>query len=180
MPSFAPLPNPASIVHAPHVRFTVLTDRLIRLEYSPAEQFEDRPSQAFWFRQQPVPPFTSKVTEQSVEIETEFLHLKYRLTRRGFHPSTLSIRLKQTGTTWRFGMQPRGNLGGTARTLDAVAGQTRIEPGLVSRRGWAVVDDSASLVFDPSGWLIPRQEVNNEAHKPPKNLRARLPCVLSG
>ncbi len=60
--------------------------------------------------------------------------------------------------TWRYGMRPRGNLGGTARTLDAVAGRTRLEAGLVSRSGWTVVDDSRSLLFDDSGWLTPRKD----------------------
>jgi alpha-glucosidase (family GH31 glycosyl hydrolase) len=156
MPTFAPLANPSSVVCGPNVRFTVLTDRLLRLEYSTTGEFEDRPSQAFCYREQPVPQFTSKVTDNFIEIETDFLLLRYQITPRGFHRSTLSIRLKQTGVTWRYGMRPRGNLGGTARTLDAVAGKTRLEPGLVSRSGWAVVDDSQSLVFDDKGWLTPR------------------------
>jgi alpha-glucosidase (family GH31 glycosyl hydrolase) len=157
MPYFAPLPDPAAVVRGPHVRFTVLTERLIRMEYSPTDQFEDHPSQAFWFRQQPVPRFSSKVNNQIVEIDTEFLHLEYLPNPRGFQPSTLTIRIKQTGTAWRYGMRPRSNLGGTARTLDAVAGQTRLQPGLVSRSGWALVDDSRSLVFDDSGWLARRE-----------------------
>jgi alpha-glucosidase (family GH31 glycosyl hydrolase) len=156
MPTFSPLANPSSIVLGPKVRFTILTDRLLRLEYSSTGEFEDRPSQAFLYREQPVPKFTSKVTDDSIEIETDFLLLRYRITSRGFHKSTLSIRLKQTDVTWRYGMRPRGNLGGTARTLDAVAGKTRLEPGLVSRSGWAAVDDSQSLVFDDKGWLAPR------------------------
>ena len=160
MPAFTPLADPAAIVRGPHVRFTILTDRLIRLEYSSTDHFEDRPSQAFWFRQQPVPQFTSKSTDQAIEIETKFLHLEYCPSSSGFRRSTLSIRLKQTGTTWRYGMRPQGNLGGTARTLDAVAGQTRLEPGLISRSGWAVVDDLHSLVFNDSGWLAPREGTN--------------------
>ena len=44
-----PVPEEAAIVRAPNVRFTVLTSRLIRLEYSPTEEFEDRPSQAFCY-----------------------------------------------------------------------------------------------------------------------------------
>ena len=156
MPVFAPVADSAACVSGPHVRFTVLTDRLLRLEYSPTDRFEDRPSQAFWFRRQPVPRFTSRVTDRAIQIETEFLQLEYRLGRRGFRRSNLSIRIKPSGVVWRYGMRPHGNLGGTARTLDSIAGQTRLGPGLVSRSGWAVVDDSHSLVFDDSGWFSPR------------------------
>jgi hypothetical protein len=47
VPTFRPIANPAAVVIAKNVRFTVLTDRLIRLEYSKDDRFEDRPSQAF-------------------------------------------------------------------------------------------------------------------------------------
>ena len=40
--------DPAAIVIGPEVRFTVLTSRLIRMEYSRDNTFEDRASQAFW------------------------------------------------------------------------------------------------------------------------------------
>ena len=57
-----PRPHMEAVVRAPQVRFTLLTSRLIRMEYSPTEEFEDRASQAFWYRCQPVPEFT--VTEE--------------------------------------------------------------------------------------------------------------------
>jgi alpha-glucosidase (family GH31 glycosyl hydrolase) len=161
MSDFTPIADPAACVTGPHVRFTILTERLLRLEYSPTDQYEDRPSQAFWYRKQPVPQFSSKVTDQTVEIDTEFLKLEYRLGQGSFRRSTLSIRLKQTGKTWRYGMRSNRNLGGTARTLDGIAGKTRLEPGLVSRSGWTVVDDTNSLIFDPSGWLSRRSTTGN-------------------
>jgi alpha-glucosidase (family GH31 glycosyl hydrolase) len=156
VPTFHPSANPDAVVTARNVRFTVLTDRLIRLEYSQDAHFEDRPSQAFWHREQPVPKFKKTVTYQSVEIETDFLHLKYRATARGFTGKTLSITLKQTGVTWSYGARQTDNLQGTARTLDGDFGTTKLENGLLSRSGWSVVDDSKSLVFNDSGWLTPR------------------------
>jgi alpha-glucosidase (family GH31 glycosyl hydrolase) len=155
VPTFHPIPNPDAVVITENVRFTVLTDRLIRMEYSPENQFEDRPSQAFWYRKQPVPEFKKSIGEL-IEIETQFLHLKFKPSRVGFTSSSLSITMKQTGTTWVYGTTQKENLKGTARTLDGVAATTRLEMGLLSRSGWAVVDDSKSLVFNESGWLEPR------------------------
>ncbi|MGE5378823.1 MAG: TIM-barrel domain-containing protein [Bacteroidota bacterium] len=155
VPTFHPVANPAAVVTAPNVRFTVLTDRLIRMEYSPENKFENRPSQAFWHREQPVPEFKTSIGEL-VEIETQFLYLKYKPSRLGFTSSSLSITMKQTGTTWIYGSSQKDNLKGTARTLDGVAATTRLENGLLSRLGWTVVDDSKSLVFNESGWLEPR------------------------
>ena len=163
VPSFKPFANPDAVVRAPFVRFSVLTDRIIRIEYSAENTFEDRPSQVFWYRDQPVPPFTRKVTDKVVEIETDYLHLIYRIGRSGFTSRNLSIKLKQEGVTWRYGhsAQQAGNLKGTARTLDGVAGRTKLEDGLVSIAGWSVVDDSKTLVFDESGWLVPRRKLKS-------------------
>jgi alpha-glucosidase (family GH31 glycosyl hydrolase) len=174
VPQFHPLARPEAVVTAQNVRFTVLTGRLIRLEYSPTGQFEDRPSQAFWHRDQPVPAFRKTVTGRSIEIETDFLRLKYFPTSRGFTAKTLSITLKQTGVPWTYGAKPTGNLKGTARTLDGDFGSTKLEPGLLSRSGWAVVDDSDSLVFNEAGWLEPRDKNLTAEMQGPLSLLKRL------
>ena len=152
-----PIPDPAAVVRGPGVRFTVLTSRLIRLEHSPDEAFEDRASQAFWYRRQPAPPFEVTRDSERIEITTEHLRLRYTPDRKGFTRSSLSIELLGTGTVWRYGDRDRTNLRGTARTLDMANGPVRLEQGLVSRAGWALVDDSASLVFDAEGWLAERR-----------------------
>jgi len=158
VPSFKPLANKKAVVTAPNVRFTVLMNRIIRIEYSKDNVFEDRPSQVFWYREQPAPKFKKRITDKVIEIETEYLHLVYKIARTGFIPRNLSITLKQNNVTWRYGDSARkaGNLMGTARTLDGVAGRTKLEEGLVSKKGWSVVDDSKTLVFDERGWLVTR------------------------
>jgi alpha-glucosidase (family GH31 glycosyl hydrolase) len=163
VPAFDPMPEPESVVRGPQVRFTVLTSRLLRLEYAPAEKFEDRPSQVFWRRRLPLPQFQSLSSPEAIEIETEHLHLRYLVSQKGFTASTLSIEVKTTGGVWRFGDTPRRaqNLGGTTRTLDETAGRVRLEPGLMARAGWAVANDSHSLVFTSDGWLEPRNMPGN-------------------
>src|SRR5207344_317425 len=110
-----PQSDSAAIVRGPAVRFTVLTSRLIRLEYSATEEFEDCPSQAFWFRRQPIPQFQVRQTDALIEIETEYVQLRYAPTARGFTPGTLSIHVKATASTWFFGdhIDKSGNLRGT-------------------------------------------------------------------
>jgi len=154
--SFPSQADPAAVVTGPNVRFTVLTARLIRLEYSRTATFEDRASQAFWYRRQPAPAFQTTQTATQIEIETAALRLVYRITEAGFAADTLAIVLKETGVTWRFGDRDHHNLRGTARTLDGADGEIPLEPGLMSRSGWSVVDDSHSLVFDADGWLAQR------------------------
>ena len=156
-----PLADPAAIVSGPHVRFTLLTSQLIRFEYSPADVFEDRPSQVFWYRRQPVPKYEVQRQGSRIEITTAHLHLIYD-GPGPFTPESLSITLRGTSTVWHYGDPDRANLLGTARTLDGAAGHTALEPGLLSRAGWTVVDDSATLVFDAEGWLEARKRPANQ------------------
>ena len=149
------------------------------MEYSADEAFEDRASQAFWHRSQPVPRFEVARSPAQIEITTEHLRLRYTPNRKGFSRSSLSIELLGAGRTWRYGDWDRDNLKGTARTLDNANGRVRLERGLMSRSGWAVVDDSASLVFDAESWLEPRAAPDR--HRPVLlRLRPRLPGLSPG
>src|SRR5512145_590310 len=116
-----PVADPAAVVQTANARFTLLTERLIRMEHSPSGEFENHASQAFWYRKQPVPQFRVTQAADSIEIETEFLRLYYRAHREGFTRKTLSIQVKSTGVEWRYGenvQQASSPLFGTARTLD--------------------------------------------------------------
>ena len=155
--ALAPQADPAAIVRAAGVRFTILTSRLIRMESDPAERFEDRATQTFWYRRQPVPAFTMHRSGNTIEITTDHLLLRYHASARGFTKDALSVDVKAAGRTWRFGDKDPGNLQGTARTLDTVSGRLRLSQGLMSRSGWAVVDDSKSLVFNADCWLEDRE-----------------------
>ena len=162
--AFQPAADPLAVVSLPNVRFTILTTRLLRLEFSPSGQFEDHPSQVFWYRQQPVPAFEVLRSGEGIEITTRHLRLSYNPTlagANGFSRKALSIEVFATGHTWRFGDRDHTNLGGTTRTLDGADGEVRLEPGLLSRQGWALVDDSASLVFNEDCWLEQRAHTQN-------------------
>ena len=176
---FHPKAAKASIIHYGKARFTVLTPMLIRMEYDPDEKFEDRPTQVFWYRDLPTPIYDQRREGDRLFIETEALFLEYSPSDIGFNPHNLQITVKATGAVWHWGMENRSNLKGTVRTLDEVNGATALKPGLISRSGWSVVDDSHSLVFDQDGWLAPR-----EAHEAARDLyffgygRRYSDCIL--
>lgn len=154
--AFEAVAAPQAIVIGPHVRFTILTPKLIRLEYSAANQFEDRPSLTFWHRQLPVPAYDAVKTDDAIEIRTDALALRYRLNASGFTRSSLSIEVKATQKTWRPSVLPKGNLRGTKRTLDEADGWQNLDLGLMSRDGWSVIDDSRNPVFDENCWFVTR------------------------
>lgn len=155
--TFKPLAAPTAVVEVGAARFTVLTSRLIRMEYAADGRFEDRPSQVFWYRRQPVPKFQVERNGPGLTLTTEHLRLEYAGDNAPFEGGTLQVAQLPGGFVWRHGDPTTGNLLGTARTLDRVSGSTQLEPGLLSRDGWVVVDDSRTLVFDESGWLSPRE-----------------------
>ncbi len=152
--SQSPIARHKSTVKIGKLRITLLTSRLLRIEYSPDGKFEDRPSQAFWYRDHPTPDFHSGAQGDFFSLETDHLVLTYDLKRDT--PQALSIFIKENAHTWHYGDAPTGNLRGTFRTLDGVDGAIPLELGLVSREGWALVDDSQSLVFTTEGWLTER------------------------
>jgi alpha-glucosidase (family GH31 glycosyl hydrolase) len=148
----------AAIVQRSDVRFTVLTPRLIRMEWAPGGRFVDAPSQVFIDREQPVPRFRVASKGGTLRIETDALTLSYRLGSGRFDATNLEIRSRKLAPafTWHPGDAETGNLHGTARTVDRYSGDTNIDSGkrldlgqgLLSRDGWHLVDDSASFLFD--------------------------------
>ncbi len=154
---FHPKADPRAIIVYGRARFTVLSAKLIRMEYDPSAQFEDRASQVFWHRKQAVPEFTHEIVDGLLTIETENLFLTYRPNDLGFTRNTLKILQKDMESAWFYGMDNKTNLLGTVRTLDEVNGAIPLKPGLIARSGWSLVDDSDSLVFTEDGWLETRQ-----------------------
>lgn len=150
-----PVASGDAVVRAGNARFTVLTARLIRLEYDPEGHFEDRATQTMWYRQQPVPPFTVLRYDGSITIETAAFALRYT-EGQPFTRDSLSIQVKAMETVWHPGDVDTGNLKGTTRTLDAINGYTPLSNGLVSRSGWTLLDDSHSLVLNEHCWIEPR------------------------
>jgi alpha-glucosidase (family GH31 glycosyl hydrolase) len=154
-PAFQPVADPRAVVQSGKVRFTVLKDRLIRLEYDADQVFEDRPSQVFWYRAQPLPEFKTWKENGWLHIETSRLYLSYKINGEFFWRD-LNIVLKETGHEWHFGDADFTNLKGTTRTLDRADGPIPLDNGLISCSGWSLVNDSTSLVFSAAGWLQPR------------------------
>ncbi|WP_426700768.1 TIM-barrel domain-containing protein [Rhodanobacter sp. Col0626] len=154
--------NPGAVVERGDVRFTVLTPRMIRMEWSPDKHFVDAPSQVFIDRDQPVPKFTTATRNGEIHIDTASLSLTYTLGSGRFSEKNLTIHSKdlKTAFNWHPGQIESGNLKGTARTLDRYRGDVQLGSGkhldlgqgLLSQQGWHLVDDSKSFLFDDSAW----------------------------
>ena len=144
-----------AIVTSGNARFTILTPRLIRIQYSTTANFEDRPTFAVVNRRLPVPHFTSATEDGYLVIRTDSLTLRYkvgsRIQKQHKNSSVLGITFQMNGRQilWYPGKDDALNLLGTQRTLDGNIGDTHrvsLEKGLLSRDGWAILDESPSAV----------------------------------
>jgi alpha-glucosidase (family GH31 glycosyl hydrolase) len=153
-----------SIVTHGNVRISVFTSRLFRIEYSKNKKFEDRPTQIIWNRQFPKVQMEINKSENSLEITTDNLKLRYLDINVEPLPSNLFISEIGEEFIWHPDKKDTENLKGTSRTLDEADGQISLENGLLSRAGWSIIDDSSSLVFNQEGWLEPREKTRYDVY----------------
>jgi hypothetical protein len=189
-----------------HHRFTILTPALLRLEYSPGGEFLDSRSLPIWNRALPVPQFTASVGPTTtidtgallltfVDDGKAFSDASLSIQRRG--PAFW----EGNSSTWRPSATPSsdpGQLFGTFHNLDGGHNGydkgglncTLLDPnafgtsfdyfpcdfGLLSKGGFALVDDSRTPVWDEAaGWLTKRPGSVCDAAASP-----REPCFVGG
>ena len=150
---YNPVADPDAVVQSGNMRFTVLTPQMIRIQYSSKKVFEDRATFAVVNRRLPVPAFTTSEEDSYLYIKTEAVTLKYRTgsnpTTLRNRPEFLSVTFNMNGheVVWYPGKDDALNLKGTTRTLDNGRGDSKrgeLENGILSRGGWALIDESAS------------------------------------
>ena len=180
------LPPSENVVVFHHARFTLLTPRMLRMEWAEDADFEDLPTLTVANRNTAPVSFQQREAGDTLTLDTGKLTLVYRENGKPFSRANLEIQFQLKGKTvkWHPGKQDRQNLKGTTKTLDGINGdkkqtwvpieeknpdlpvvgtsadkkwiyqgenKTPLElcDGLISRSGWAVVDDSKSCVLDP-------------------------------
>ena len=150
-----PVADPAAVVTSGNVRFTVLTSRMVRIQYSQTAQFEDRATFAIVNRRLPVPEFTTETSDGYLYIRTADLTLRYKegsaISPSDKKPDNLMVTFLLNGrnVTWYPGKDDKLNLLGTCRTLDTAWGDNargKLEKGLLSRAGWSIIDESPTTL----------------------------------
>jgi len=139
-------------------RFTLLTDSLVRLEWSNASRFDDRPS--LIFQNRATPPVTgvtvARPTAMSLTLTTGRLQLRFTPAKgdTAFSGANLAVSfdLGAGKGSWTFGDRDGGNLNGTLGSMDCYKSPSDcaanwnsasgVQPGLLSRAGWTLFDDT--------------------------------------
>ena len=150
------LSRPEAIVQGERYRFTILTERLVRLEYSPTGQFNNCATQLVNSRNFSVPKYVRKEDTGFLEIETDYFILSY-IKNGEFYggPMTpdknLRIDIKGKNTKWCYKCIEAKNYFGNEVSMESDNKDKPENRGLYSLDGFVSIDDSLTFRFDDNG-----------------------------
>ena len=146
----------AAMILGTNFRITVLTERLIRLEFSPAGTFNDLKTELVSFRNFDVPVFSKKEDDTYLEVETSYFKLSYDkgtdFKGTMVNPSkNLRIEIKNTSVTWYYGCPEAKNFYGSNISAEKKTTENAENKGLYSIDGVVSFDDSDSYRINELG-----------------------------
>jgi hypothetical protein len=173
LPSASLAAQGTATVPAGNARFEFLTPSLVRMEYSPTGHFTDAPTAVVMKRDWPHVHVDTKTENGWVIASTGTMTLRYRLHSGAFDAANLQVQWQADGSihAWHPGQVDDRNLGGLTYSLDNVSTSNlpadsrdspvndvipgidvllpKAAPGLLSRNGFAFIDDSRTPVWNP-------------------------------
>ncbi len=156
--------NSSKIYKGEKYRITVLSDRLIRFEYSENGNFLDGPTHFAINRK--FPDFEIKMEEDNkyIAIESKYFLLQYTKNKPfkgpSFAPdSNLRVRLNETDKLWYPNHPEARNFKSTTVSLDNF-NSIKLENGLYSTDGFAMIDDSKGMIINSDGGITQRNDQN--------------------
>ena len=150
-----------AIIRNSTFRITVLTERLVRLEYSSDGMFNNYETTIVKNRHFEIPEFTKEEDETRLIIHTKYFSLHY-FKNTAFSHNTLFAKDEMQKVCWYYGQKEVKNLGSLAMSLDNVVDDLpNLEKGLFSLDGIVTIDDTKSLRFDEERNIVP-SNTNND------------------
>ena len=150
-----------AVVQGKTFRISVLTERVVRLEYSPSGQFVDRPTQLILRRNLGLADFSIRQDTNVVEITTKYFSLYYTKEQPFMSGGisagknlriTLESRDKDRQKDWYYGHPEAKNLNGNMISVDLVTSPGQAK-GLYSLDGFVSIDDSKNKLIMEDGTL---------------------------
>mgnify|MGYP004517062815 FL=1 len=145
-----------AVFQGANYRISVLSERLIRLEYNPNGRFSDNLSLLVKNRNFDVPPFKVEQDEKYLVITTNYFNLQYIKNKPFLGPkfapdNNLKVSLAATDKVWYYGQPEVRNFRGGAISLDNYTGKISLDKGLYSTDGFVCLDDSYNYEIEMDG-----------------------------
>ena len=140
-----------------NVRFSILSDRLLRVEVDNNGIFTDEPTQTAINRNFSKPKIRTVEDGDIVIIMTTKTIYRYDTASH----KMIGISLKNGKDLTDYS---KGNLKGTYRTLDQTTGAISLGDGIMSTDGVAVIDDTHSLILNPDGTVSERRKTEKDEY----------------
>ena len=140
-------------------RITVLSDRLIRFEYSLDGTFYDGATEIVHNRKFTPPKIKVEQDDKFLVITTKYFMMQYAKEKPykgpSFAPdSNLKVKLVNTDKMWYYTHPEARNFKGSAFSIEDFGSETTLSNGLYSTDGFAMLDDSNSMLIDNDGYVV--------------------------
>lgn len=152
--------NPHAVIKGNNYRFTILSERLIRIEYSNNGMFTDYPTQRVLCRNFSVPKFELNQDSKYLEITTKYFKLSYT-KESPITSSSLRISLIGTDAMWYYGHPEIKTYDSSILNFE---GKEKYVKGIYSVEGFSSIDDTDSLLIDMNGNLIKKQNIGTDIY----------------
>ena len=155
--------NEKCIFIGPKYRIEVLTERLIRIEYSEQSKFVDSASALVINRNFERPLFEVKEDQAYIYINTKYINLKYMKNSK-LSEKSLSATIMYSKKEWFYTQKEVKNYGGTAVSLDNTLKMPNLDKGLFNPDMYLIMDDSNSLLLDENSNVYKREENSKDIY----------------
>ena len=140
------------VLETDFLRISLLTSKLLRVE---TKNLTNLATQTVLFRDLGIVRYSVEQCKKYWTIRTDSAAFKVNINSGRVVRISLSDGTLVTNFT-------KGNLGGTARTLDTANGPIKLNDGILSRSGVSVMDDSTSLLLTVDGKILPRPDCSDK------------------
>ena len=157
--------RPENIIQGENYRFTILSERLIRLEYSENGMFIDMPSQLAIYRDNEKVNYEVQDNEKYLLIRTKYFQVTY-LKNKPFNGgkvnpiANLKVELLNSDKIWYYGHPEVRNYGAPAVSIENAHDKLKLKRGLYSTDGFASIDDSNTYLINQKNELVKREGNN--------------------
>lgn len=156
--------NPKSIVRGDKYRFSILTESLIRLEYSSDSKFNDLPTEIIWYRNFESPNFEIIDENGQIQIKTNVFTLIYNKDKPFYGgrinaANNLKVTCNINNKTWYYTYPEVRNYFAPSYKLEEEKSGHGMK-SLFSLDGFTTIDDSKSNYFKEDGCIIENESSN--------------------